>query len=198
MSEPYHKYVFDLENRRFVGQFEDMYRGEHAEGYDSWHQDDMNTLSRRVALAVLAERQWKSILDVGCGKGAFTGLLKTPDNRVVGVDLSETAVAVARERNPEVEFKVLEADRLAELGERFELVTVLETLSYIESWREVLSSFAGLGDWLFVSLYLPPDPIGFVKSFDELREAVSEAFEIRSETVVGGDQIHLLAEAQPR
>src|SRR3954452_11126485 len=126
MSEPYHRFVFDTQKRRFVGEFEEMYRHEADEGYDSWHQDDMATLARRVALSMLAVRPWQSILDVGCGKGAFTGMLATGSNRVVGVDMSETAIGVAKARHPDVDFRVLDADGLSDLGEHFELVSVIE------------------------------------------------------------------------
>ena len=37
-EEPYHKYVFDVKRRKFVGEFEEMYQGEDKENYDSWYQ----------------------------------------------------------------------------------------------------------------------------------------------------------------
>ncbi len=192
MAEPYHRYVFDIENRRFVGEFEEMYRQERAGGYDSWHQDDVGTLARRAALAMVAARSWESVLDVGCGKGAFTALLASGSARVVGVDVSETAVGIAKARHPEIEFRVLSAGGLAKLGERFELVSVVETLSYLENWREILGSLAAVGDWLFVSLYLPPDPIGFVKTFDDLRARFAEVATVEDELLLNGEQLMLL------
>ena len=36
----YHKYVFDVEKRTFIGDFENMYAHESIEKFDSWHQDD--------------------------------------------------------------------------------------------------------------------------------------------------------------
>ena len=35
----YHKYVFDLAKREFVGDFDKMYQQEVSDNYDSWHQD---------------------------------------------------------------------------------------------------------------------------------------------------------------
>ncbi len=53
MSErPYHKYVFDVRNRAFVGNFEEMYRREDLEGYDSWGQEDLQSLEKQLSLAV--------------------------------------------------------------------------------------------------------------------------------------------------
>ena len=36
----YHKYVFDVNDKKFVGNFEEMYQKESEENFDSWHQDD--------------------------------------------------------------------------------------------------------------------------------------------------------------
>ena len=48
MSKPYHRFVFDTEQRRFVGEFEEMYRREDEEGFDSWHQEDVGEQDRHV------------------------------------------------------------------------------------------------------------------------------------------------------
>jgi SAM-dependent methyltransferase len=194
MTQPYHRFVFDTETRRFLGAFEEMYRREGVENFDSWHQEVIDTPARRVALALLAGRTWSNALDFGCGKGAFTSLLKTDTNRVVGVDLSQTAIAKAAARDPRVEFRVLGPGGLNELrDEHFELVLAMEVLSYIEDWRGTLQSLARLGDHLFVTLYLPSNPIGFVKSFDELRAQVARHADIETEVLVDRDQLQILA-----
>lgn len=190
MSEPYHRFVFDPKRRRFVGAFEEMYRGEDAEGYDSWHQENVTTLARRVALAGIGDREHGRILDVGCGKGAFTALLKTPTNEVLGIDVSETAVAKASSRYPDIEFRRLAATDLYRLvPAHFDLIVAVEVLSYLHQWREIVAELATLGDRLLVSLYLPPDPIGFVKSFDDLRAVLTRFFTPEADVLVNGEQL---------
>ena len=34
---PYHKFVFDKDKRKFLGEFEGMYKSEEQEGFDSWN-----------------------------------------------------------------------------------------------------------------------------------------------------------------
>ncbi len=46
LKMPYHKYVFDEEKGKFVGQFEEMYKNEDVEHYDSWFQEDLTSLSK--------------------------------------------------------------------------------------------------------------------------------------------------------
>jgi len=198
MAEPYHRFVFDTERRRFVGAFDEMYAKEEEEEFDSWHQEDLSSRGRRIALALVDAIGASSILDFGCGKGAVAAALKRPDNEVLGVDISPTAVAKAAERHPDVEFRVLDARELESLlSRRFDLALAMEVLSYLEDWRGALRSLARLADRLFVTLYLPPDPIGFVKSFAELRNAVSEHCDIETEVILNSEQIMLVARARP-
>jgi SAM-dependent methyltransferase len=96
VAEPWHPYVFDSEGRRFVGDFEGMYRAEVEGDFDSWHQSDPRRLDTKVATMLLEEITYTSAIDLGCGKGGFTAQLKKRDNRVVGVDASETAIRIAR------------------------------------------------------------------------------------------------------
>jgi 2-polyprenyl-3-methyl-5-hydroxy-6-metoxy-1,4-benzoquinol methylase len=199
MSRPYHRFVFDTERRRFVGDFEEMYRHEELEGFDSWAQDDLGALDKRVSLAIVDGVPAQRILDVGCGKGGFTALLAQPGREVIGVDISATAVEKASARWPDVSFRVGTVDNLHQVADgRFELVIAMEILSYLEDWREALGRFARMGDRVFLSLYVPPDPIGFVKSFDELREEVVRSFEVEADVVLNGDKLLLLGRSNVR
>lgn len=157
-----------------VGRFEEMYRAEHDEGFDSWHQEDQRVLVRVVAHAVLEQFNFDRILDVGCGKGAFTHLLKKANNHVVALDMSSTAIDIARARYPDIEFMTADvaapAFDLRAIGPPFELVVSIQTLSYLERWRELLAQFAQVGRHVMIVLDVPENPIGFVKTFDDLAE----------------------------
>ena len=72
----YHKYVFDLKRRKFIGDFDKMYQNESKENFDSWHQDDTRQLQRKIDLSILEDYNFTSILDIGCGKGSLTHILK--------------------------------------------------------------------------------------------------------------------------
>jgi len=178
----YHSYVFDETNRRFVGEFEQMYRAEAEQGFDSWRQEDLRNLTRRICLEVLAGYNFGAILDLGCGKGAFTQYLKKENNHVVAVDVSQAALRLARARYPDIHFlhadiSAVEFD-IGSLGKHFDLAVSLETLSYLENWPALVAQLARFAKYAMVELFLPQDPIGFVKSFDDLRSVVSTHFDI--------------------
>lgn len=46
------------------------------------------------------------VVDLGCGSGILAGLLHDAGHRVVGIDLSEALVEIARTRVPDAEFRV--------------------------------------------------------------------------------------------
>lgn len=85
----------------------------------------------------------QTILDAGCGDGRFCYEMKNENVKMVGVDISEKAVAFARVFNPTVEFQVMD---IADLNfpRRFDQVVLIETLEHIPPKRmgKVLESIS--------------------------------------------------------
>lgn len=180
--EKYHKYVFDIPNRKFVGSFEEMYKNEAVENFDSWHQDDTRQFHRLVVQLLLNRFNFNSILDIGCGKGAFTHQLKKENNYILGVDISPTALKIAAERFPDLDFACADINDLEEFkklfkGDRpFDIMLIMEVLSYCANWKEILAAGAGRTDYILISLFVPQNAIGFVKSHDELVEELNKYY----------------------
>lgn len=177
----YHKFVFDEKNRKFVGAFEEMYQAEVAAGFDSWHQEDTRDLSKQIALKLLGQFSFQSVLDLGCGKGAWIHQLKTRNNRVLALDVSETAIKQAQARFPDIRFKVFDLKNqfLKDLMDGpVDLATCLETLSYLDNWEKVIDDVAAVARHMMVALYIPENPMGFVKNEEDLVRVFSRHFEI--------------------
>lgn len=177
----YHEYVFDLKARSFLGRFDDMYRAERDHGFDSWYQEDLRNISKSIALVLLERYNFDRILDIGCGKGAFTHLLKKQNNHVTALDISQTALDVARGRYPDIQF--IQADvtspgfDLAVYGS-FDLVLTLEILSYVGNWTDLVTQCSRVGRYALIVLFVPDNPIGYVKSFRDLIEVFAARFDI--------------------
>lgn len=191
--EPYHKYVFDVDHRKFVGKFEEMYQQEDKENFDSWYQDDMNHLSNQISLVLLRKYNFNSILDLGCGKGTFTSLLKKENNQVEGWDISPTAVEKAKNRFKQITFETADIKSLKEIPYNYDLIVIKEVLSYLDNWRDLLKIITKNTSYLFISLFLPENPIGFVKSFNDLKAEVKKSFEIKEEVFIANSHLILLA-----
>ena len=188
----YHKYVFDTNNRKFVGHFEEMYQNEDCNNYDSWFQEDLTHLGKQISLTLLNRYNFNSILDIGCGKGTFTHLLKKANNQVIGTDISETAIMKAKSKYRGVEFLTLTANEALGLRKHWDLVILSEVLSYIKNWDEMLLNVAEQSNYIYISLYLPPNPIGFVKNFTELKTEISKYFDIETELLWNNETMFLL------
>jgi SAM-dependent methyltransferase len=119
-----------------------MYR-DLAEYYDRiYHRKDYR--SSTAQLVALARRFGRSgarrWLDVACGTGRHLELLRRRYD-VVGLDLSEPMLHVARRRLPGV--RLVRGDmRSFELGERFDVVSCLfSAIGYLRSEAEILRAF---------------------------------------------------------
>lgn len=78
-----------------------------------------------------------SVLDLGCGGGALRGLL--PNNNYTGLDYSETAIKLAKERYGDVCFEIKDARQLGELAESStDVVVMRHFLESQEDWKEII------------------------------------------------------------
>jgi 2-polyprenyl-3-methyl-5-hydroxy-6-metoxy-1,4-benzoquinol methylase len=74
------------------------------------------------------------ILDVGCGNGSVTGAMAKLGGKVLGIDMSESGIELARRNCPTARFEVLPADAnvLQNLGEEpFDIVYSLEVIEHL-------------------------------------------------------------------
>jgi SAM-dependent methyltransferase len=87
----------------------------------------------RFILARLESVEFDSLLDVGCGEGRFLceAAKRFPDKRLLGVDISSRAVEYARLFNPGVRFICGDIGDGSSLTERFDVITLIETLEHI-------------------------------------------------------------------
>lgn len=85
----------------------------------------------------------KSILDLGCGSGAFTRMLKPNAKRLVGVDISEKMIEIAKQEEAReplgIEYLVGDVFELGEIG-RFDLVVASFFLNQAKTKEELLKA----------------------------------------------------------
>jgi SAM-dependent methyltransferase len=194
VADDYHPYVFDTTRRAYVGRFEDMYRDEDGGGFDSWHERDLRMLRKTLSQTILDAYNFGRILEIGCGKGTFTQFLKKHNNHVIAVDGSETAIGRAKASFPDIDFRCMRSEDVGRLQQRFDLVVIMATLAYVESWPALLRTVADLTQYIYVAEYIPANPIGFVKSAGMLLSVLSEYFRIRTKVILDDEHCLVFAE----
>ena len=91
----------------------------------------------------------KHALDVGCGGGILAEAMASAGAKVLGIDLSDKALAVARlhqlESGVEVDYQLSTAETLAaEQPGRFEIVTCMELLEHVPDPASTIAACATL------------------------------------------------------
>ena len=123
-------------------------------------------------------------------------MVKKANNEVVGIDISKTAIEKARAKYRNIDFKVLSVNELIETHPskegQYDLVVIIEILSYLENWREVIKYVSKITRYTYISLYLPSNPIGFVKSFENLRDEIVKYFDIEIQNLLNNEVIFIL------
>jgi 2-polyprenyl-3-methyl-5-hydroxy-6-metoxy-1,4-benzoquinol methylase len=186
----YHQFVYDADSRKLIGKFEELYRNGAEKGLDAWHQDALElredvVIAKSILGSMTSGRPVRTVVDLGCGKGVLAQHLFRDADRYVGIDISETAVETAQRNFPGMEFihaDVQTGEDLAELvssksANNFDLFFSSQTLSYMQDWRGIIEQATENFRSLLIVLYLPPDPIGYIKSFGGLVDEVWRNFE---------------------
>ena len=120
----------------------------HVETYDRYARVQ-KTMARALAGALAAARPSPAaILEIGCGTGCLTELLRElfPRAHIVAVDLAERMLARSRERlgaDPRLEFVLGDVETLSWERESFDLVVSNAAVQWLTSPEQTVNALAG-------------------------------------------------------
>ncbi|MCP4649020.1 MAG: malonyl-ACP O-methyltransferase BioC [PVC group bacterium] len=130
-----------------------------ASSYDAYAQVQ-NLCARELAQRINIQYPG-TILDVGCGTGNFSQLLRTKfaQAKITGVDISEEMIQHAKIRckQDDIKFIVADAERM-DCCERFDLITSNATMQWFEDLPEVLNKYKNMLEdqgMIIISLFGP-------------------------------------------
>lgn len=132
--------------QRLAGQFD--LRGTGETGLSLAYNAACYRLRRDVLDHALREQSFdprgRTVLDVGCGTGFFTGYYLERGARVTGIDIAPTSIVTLSQRHPQARFV------LADVGEQaiegtYDLVNAFDVLYHITDegrWEHALAALA--------------------------------------------------------
>lgn len=112
-----------------------------APSYDSWAGGQHERVAARL-VELAAPQKGEHVLDVGTGTGLVAHLVapRVSPGSVIGIDLSEQMLAIARSKqNKNTQFLGMAAEQLVFKPESFDLVTMGEALAYLGDPTEALA-----------------------------------------------------------
>lgn len=205
VSTRYQDYV--IRDGKYVGRFEDMYRNAVEV---PWHQDEtVSAIFSDFTVAILKRRDIRSLLDVGCGMGYMAERLRREIpglSRVVGLDISETAIARATEMFPDIEFVSGTLETLS-IEDRFDVVVSKDVLWYVlDNLPGYLAGLARRSSrWVYLGQSFPdrrpfygeeilPDARALLALLDKEGHSVAYSLVERDAMYGGREYVHALIE----
>jgi len=135
--------------------FEDIYRRQvwgGASGGGSMHCQPFIQIVERLIL----ERRPGRVLDIGCGTGLVAAAINFHGASYTGVDVVPEAIAAAKERKPDLDFRVLDAlveplpgadlVLLKEVTQHLDLVSIAGLLEKLSGYSMILHCSAVYGE----------------------------------------------------
>lgn len=120
------------------------------EGYKSLRDREVNAnvlFEIPTLLSLLPDLKNRRVLDLGCGFGEHCKeYIDKGASRVVGVDISEKMLQVAREENsdPNIEYINIPMEDIGTIGETFDVVISSLAIHYIEDFDSVVRAVYSL------------------------------------------------------
>lgn len=122
--------------------------GKVAKWYDNLLEEGSDSYQEKLIkpnlLRILAPKPGEEILDVGCGQGYFSRLIAKEGSRVVGVDLANELIAIAREEAGEREsYFVMSAEKMSGLqNSRFDAAICILALQNMKNLQNAISEMS--------------------------------------------------------
>lgn len=126
-------------------------------------------------LANAIDLRGKTVVDIGCGDGAFVRALAQAGADAVGVEVSEQAVQRARERDPEHRYLLGGAESIPLDDQSVDLATLMRSLHHVPDPGSAFPELARVvRDYVWIAEPLPEG------DFFELLRAVDDETEVRA------------------
>ena len=110
---------------------------------DKWYADETLMSMHKKFMSLLKPNP--RILDLGCGAGYESMRLSKIGAEVVGIDFSEVSIQIAREKNPQIRFEVMDFRELDNSLGEFDAIVAIASIIHLRD-EELESMFIKLNE----------------------------------------------------
>ena len=125
----------DMQNKEAEKVFFNSFTTDQA--YDVFHSRGYQRLVREF-IEIVNPMEGESLLDVGCGTGAFINQLKSMLLSVTGIDLSSNSISMALAASPWCSWTVGDAESLPFADKSFDILTFSGILHHLPDLAKIL------------------------------------------------------------
>lgn len=156
-----------------------------AKYYDSYSEIQQRLASKLIAN--MGTREFEKILDIGCGTGNYTRLLRNrfPSSTVKALDMSPEMLDVAKRKlqNEQIEFIVADAETTV-INEHFDLITSNACFQWLDSFELTLLKYKDLLVPDGIIMFSMFGPLTFYELSESLRELFKKDMPISSTSFI--------------
>lgn len=156
-----------------------------AKYYDSYSNIQQRLASKLIAS--MGTHEFEKILDIGCGTGNYTRLLrnKFPSSTVKALDMSPEMIGVAKRKlqNDQIEFIVADAETTV-INEHFDLITSNACFQWLDSFESTMLKYKDILVPDGIMLFSMFGPLTFCELSESLRELFKKDMPISSTSFI--------------
>ena len=109
-----------------------------AKWYDTFIEEEKGTYQKDLILPnlirLLSLKKGEALLDLACGQGFFTRSFSNTGAKVIGVDVSDKLISIAKKRSPSIPYYVSFADNMPFIQESsIDKITIILAIQNIEN-----------------------------------------------------------------
>lgn len=142
----------------------------------SHNYDELAVMQKGIAdrlLKLIPERDYLTILDIGCGTGYMCRELKKrfPSAEVTGVDIAPEMLKRARAADPAGNYICQDFTRLDVSGQTYDLVVSASALQWANNVNQIIEKYHSVCDMMAYAVFTAP-------SLESMRQAFLSAYEL--------------------
>ena len=133
---------FNIQFHKFIMPTDKKTIEEYDKNNDKWLKGKgfgHSHLEKPAMYKELPNLKGKSVLCIGCGAGEECEHIKSIGaKKVIGIDISKGLIEVAKKNYPEIEFFVMDMEKLRFENDSFDFVYSSLVMHYVKNWTRVL------------------------------------------------------------